>query len=510
MPTRLIYVGNNLLGSLPRLTIASKLGKSIKYAALSYCWGPSSSMRLITTSKTLSARLASLPWKELPPLFHDAFLVTRELGLEYIWIDALCIVQDDEHDWEIEAARMGDTYRNAHITIVAAQSRSTNDSFLRREKSNSLVEIPFVSRIYPQISGNYQLSFSPLGYVSDFVEDVERSKWNERGWTFQERLLSHRVLFFGKRMMFFECRTHRQAENYRGTLNRNLAFLKHLQSLDDWGLIKMSWRKLVEDYSSRAFTFNKDRLPALAGLANELSDTWDRNGDPIQYLAGHWREGLDFDLIWMTDYSRLDRAECLTTNNALAPSWSWCSSPRKVSWLQIDTMAEYRSLCSIVHAQMKLTSSNLLGGITGGFLDILGELSHYKFNFFSSIEANLNEAWYRVRHYFGGLYSDAVEIDFRFDAHIPEDDLYDYLETKVWLALICDTTDYVYGLVLTEAENCKPIKGDIDMRDSSYTLLRTPLRRLGIFKSGPEHSVTVRLRNVLWSENVQKYAFRLV
>ena len=505
MPTRIIFVGNHRLGTLPRLVLVSELPYNFRYATLSYCWGPPSSMRLTTTTETLSTRLNSLSWNELPRVFNDSFVVAQELGLEFIWIDALCILQDDARDWEVEAAKMGAIYQNAHVTIVAANSQSTDHSFLRREESMEQVEIPFTSKKHAQVSGQYKVSFSPSGYTTEFVEDVERSQWNERGWTFQERLLSRRVIFFGKRIINFECRTYRQAENYRGTLNRNLAFLKHLQSLDDWRLIQMSWRNLVEEYSGRVFTYNKDRLPALAGLAQELLNSWDHDGEPIQYLAGHFQEGLETDLIWMSGAQSLDTAESVTTTVYVAPSWSWCSSPGKVLWPKIDASEELRTLCRITSTRTKLVSSNQLGAVTSGSLDILGLLSHYKFDHTFLTEGHFDQTWYTTSHYgFGWL-----DVNFAFDVHVPKQDLLGYLQQRVWLALICYTTETLYGLVLVEENNCKPLKGGTD--DEDYTLLRTPLRRLGLFKSGPKVSVVTDLLFAMkYSSPVQNYGFRIV
>ena len=186
-PTRLVYVGDRRNGVVPRLVLSALLPKDGKYAALSYCWGPTLSMRLITTLATLTARLEGIPWKEIPYAFVDAFLVARMLGLDYIWIDALCIVQDDSVDWQTEASRMGDTYRRAQITFVAAASTSTNESFLSKPPAPKSVDISYRSNIHKSISGNYFLISSEQGYKEDFSRDIEHSVWNERGWTFQEQ-----------------------------------------------------------------------------------------------------------------------------------------------------------------------------------------------------------------------------------------------------------------------------------------------------------------------------------
>lgn len=516
MPTRLVYIGNNRVGLPPRLVQVHELKTPFKYAALSYCWGDPSSMRLITTTETLPTKLSGISWEELPHAFKDAFIVADKLSLDFIWIDALCIVQDDKRDWEVEASKMGDIYRNAHITIVAAKSRSTNDGFLDRQKPEDSVSIPFSSKKYPQASGNYQISFSPSGYSSQFVQDIEQSKWNGRGWTFQERLLSKRLLFFGTQMMYFECRTHRRAENYHGILNRNLAFFRHLQSLEDWDLIQMSWRKLIEEYSSRAFTQPSDRLPALAGLAQELLKTWEDNGDPIQYLAGHWRNGLETDLVWLTNRRNLEslrKVNSETTNTA--PSWSWCSTFDGISWPDVGL----EPLCKIVNAKAKLGSSNQLGRVKGGFLDILGELTPYQMQHHTIAQ---NDSWL-LEHFAGSLSGyGSIPIKLALDSHISVRDrdahIVEYNLNKgpdrVWLALTCVSSKAIWGLILTEAEGYSSLKGEAG--EDGYTLLATPLRRLGVFKSEIVPNYTnawdtgALHRSFQKYLNLRKYGFRLV
>ena len=231
-PTRLVHIGNRETAVLPHLVTASAMPSDTRWAALSYCWGPTGSMRLITTHDTLAQRQREISYADMPAVFKDALLVTEALGLQYVWIDALCIVQDDASDWKAEAARMGDVYRMAEVTIVAASSKSINETFLTRQWPEPGAHMPFRSSKFPQVRGNFTIAFAPSGHVQDFTRDVEQSFWNDRGWTFQERLLSRRLICFSSSMLFFECRTHRYAENYSGPLNRKLAIIKHLQNVN--------------------------------------------------------------------------------------------------------------------------------------------------------------------------------------------------------------------------------------------------------------------------------------
>ncbi|KAK4139350.1 heterokaryon incompatibility protein-domain-containing protein [Dichotomopilus funicola] len=117
LPTRLLAVGDEN-GTAPYLyeTQANEIGQ---YAALSHCWGPPEHLPPRTTRENLGLRRLSIPIEELPPTFSEAVQLCRGLGIPYLWIDSLCIIQDDAADWEREAARMQQVYKNAVLTISA-------------------------------------------------------------------------------------------------------------------------------------------------------------------------------------------------------------------------------------------------------------------------------------------------------------------------------------------------------------------------------------------------------
>lgn len=501
-PTRLVYVGNRRLGELPRLVFTHDLPEDVRYAALSYCWGPPSSMRLITTADTLKSRVRGIPWDEVPQTFCDAFLVARMLGLEYIWVDALCIIQQDAQDWQIEAAKMGDIYRRAQITFAAASSMSTNDGFLRRMPPRHSVRIPYQSSVHRSIDGQFYLTFSEQGYTENFGGDVEESIWNERGWTFQERQLSRRILIFGKRQFYFECRMHRRLEGYEGSLQRSLALYKHMQSTDDWDVLHMSWRRIVEEFSARQFTVGKDRLPALAGLARELvskaTAETERGGE---YLAGLWRRSLEIDLIWISETQEEEGAQSWVEEprqgTLQSPTWSWITMPSGVVWPRQETGAVMHPRCVVESASTQLKGYNPLGEVSSGYIDIVGPMAEIE------IPSNLSwsrrcwttihigalegrdvrrpenkgrySAWHTVdegaigrghwgRH--GSLYQVKCTFDER-----------SYRGEPAWLASTCDMVNtgdqFHYGLIL------KPLERGV--YNGSQTHVQT-FHRIGVFK----------------------------
>jgi hypothetical protein len=115
LPTRVIDVGKHAFSN-PRLILGSELRPGTRYATLSHCWGHSVQTRLLQTNLTLFRQ--KLPWKELSKMFKEAFKVTRHLGIRYLWIDSLCIVQDSPGDWARESSAMSKVYSNGYCNIA--------------------------------------------------------------------------------------------------------------------------------------------------------------------------------------------------------------------------------------------------------------------------------------------------------------------------------------------------------------------------------------------------------
>ena len=134
-PRRLVDVGR---ASSP-IRIIDTQGKSFQYACLSHCWG---STKLLTTTKSNWQKLATkISFDTLPPLFRDAIIITRQLGLRYIWIDSLCIIQDSLRDWETESSKMGNIYQNSYITISATGSGDGSTNCLAERRKP--IKVPY-------------------------------------------------------------------------------------------------------------------------------------------------------------------------------------------------------------------------------------------------------------------------------------------------------------------------------------------------------------------------------
>lgn len=137
LPTRIIAVGAK--DETPFLHI-SKASERASYVALSYCWG--GPQKVTTTIATLQSRISGLNFESLPRTLQDAITVTRLLGFKYLWVDALCIVQDSTTDKIAEINSMGNVYKNATITIAAANASSVNEGFLEKENPPNCARLP--------------------------------------------------------------------------------------------------------------------------------------------------------------------------------------------------------------------------------------------------------------------------------------------------------------------------------------------------------------------------------
>lgn len=262
----------------------------------------------------------------MPSTFKDAVIVSRRLGLRYLWIDSLCIIQDDLDDWLRESVKMLNVYRNSYCNISAtAASDSERGLYFGRDPQclwedeiNLNTEgIPGLQQKQTHYLGNEPLirrcSIQDLSFWDRIVEDAPV---NRRAWVLQERLLSPRVLHFCQDQLAWECRQCDAAEclplgishfELEGSEVREGARLKALIP-EEYGpqpigidLMQISrathedWKRIVEKYSTASLTKPQDKLIAIAGIAELLST---RIGKGFTYAAGIWEMYLASQLLW--------------------------------------------------------------------------------------------------------------------------------------------------------------------------------------------------------------------
>jgi hypothetical protein len=266
-----------------------------------------------TTKATVSERLAGIPYNELPNTLQDAITVTHRLGLRYVWIDCLCIVQDDDQDKASEISRMPEIYKYSYITLSASSAATCYDGFLQDRDLKSKLQ-PFALRCRNECQGEGHIILAAEYRPIDHPDPV-----NARAWTFQERLLSHRLLDFSTTQIRWRCQTSKKhhggchlnfPDHYPGSNFINDAAMSSYDA-EKWDGI---WETLVSEYSQRSLSFEQDKLLAFSAIAQEMSKS-----RKDRYLAGLWEDDLPQNLLWKPHLH--PRRQSVYR----APSWSWAS-----------------------------------------------------------------------------------------------------------------------------------------------------------------------------------------
>ncbi|KAK6087655.1 heterokaryon incompatibility protein [Seiridium cupressi] len=195
-PTRLLHIKGNTVFLEDMDGFKGGGGGGFQhYATLSYCWG--TERPLETTQDNINSHQEGILILCLPKTISDAVLVAVQLNIAYIWVDALCIIQDSHEDWTAECSRMANYYSNSLLTISALDAGSVHEGFL--QERNPGVMAP----LHPNAAGNLWIR-DP---IPSRGEVFRLSALNSRGWALQERLLSRRVLHYARSEMFWECLT---------------------------------------------------------------------------------------------------------------------------------------------------------------------------------------------------------------------------------------------------------------------------------------------------------------
>jgi hypothetical protein len=327
LPYRLIDVGSG--GDT--LKLCESPDHPNRYIALSHCWGKY--MPVLLSKANLAERKIGIATSSLPQTFFDAVQITRNLGIRYLWIDSLCIIQDDKKDWEQESAKMHLVYSNAYLVVAATRSpNSTHGLFHTRPPKQKLAKAFYSGQ---NTNGDtYCLNarlFDPnVPCHTNFhtaVDDMNEFPLMSRTWVLQERILARRVLHFCEDELVWECLDgvrcecmyldfHQTGTRF-GTDEWSHKFFKHRWSECILGItpstIHDTWHMVVETASKLAITYEVDKLPALSGVAK----TMQQKGAGA-YLAGLWSANLAADLLWTASAAR--------PKVWRAPSWSWAST----------------------------------------------------------------------------------------------------------------------------------------------------------------------------------------
>ncbi|CAM1504978.1 Fc.00g106150.m01.CDS01 [Cosmosporella sp. VM-42] len=381
LPTRILHLEDGSGEDPKRIRLVEASERKEKYISLSHSWG--NEQPLTTTMATLEDRKAGIDIAQLPQTFQDAVRITQRLGIRYLWIDSLCIIQDSAEDWQVEASRMASIYRNSWLTVSATRSASTKSGCFSKDQVIDVeppmedddvlsVLFPAASELRQELRLNLRFAISH----PDF-DKYARPEANEafpllnRAWGYQERLLAPRVLHFGPQELFWECMQDldcecgtmkwSREEDMGGYINRDTSEalppkISHYAALHVGGKRKIDdkkrrrkllgrWEDMVHEYSQRKLSFAKDRLPAFSGIAAEMIEVLG-----MGYRAGLWLEAMPQGLLWERD----NCAEIGWPMNQLrpAPSWSWASVDAPVTFLVPQHEQNNRGN-TVIHAEVE-------------------------------------------------------------------------------------------------------------------------------------------------------------
>ena len=396
LPKRVLDVGLN--AEVNEVRLVETQGASGSWAALSYCWGGKSEFTLKTTN--LESKLRSMALSDFPATLRDAVVVTRSLGIRYLWIDALCILQDSEDDWTKEASHMDSVYSGAKITIMAADSPGASHGIFHSRDSVSAQ-----CRLSWKLEKGEGVVPVSLRSGTDIWDTSPRSgPLSSRGWTLQESLLSPRALSYQKQQMVWECLEHTVGEDGRPFLSerrfQGKSFVRGLLKNDvdgkrqqrlrkfaslDLGRFKNPWKtayeqpydqwlEIVREYTARSLTVTTDVLPALSGLARKF-----RKLLADEYCAGLWAGDILRGLMWTRPAPGFDDAQepgvWSTPPGYHVPSWSWASIQGRTATFFYSPPSEYREIkeqAKVLEVRTEELSEDAYGQTKGGYLDIEG------------------------------------------------------------------------------------------------------------------------------------------
>jgi hypothetical protein len=359
MPTRVVDVSDTATYRI----VEPAFSQEGKYCALSYQWGGAQEFHL--SEAVLPGMKDGFLAESLPTTIADAAKVVRSMGLQYLWVDALCIIQDNDADKVHEISHMENIYRQATVTIIAASSSSAKSGFLKPAMDAELgfwqSLVPLRYPLASSLGGSKQQDVGEDDNSSTakvtwgevlFMDDMEvmdygvtKDPVTRRSWCLQERLVSPRVLNYG-RWPTWRCNKAFFSDGgfYIGsdpTINKSDEFARLLvtiskrnteNQLDHFVLNKLlrAWYGVVADFTARNLSDPLDRLPAIEGIANIISGI-----SGLQYIAGLWKNNLLHDLMWYAD----TREWLMRPSVWRAPTWSWASIDYTISYGHIDEYA---------------------------------------------------------------------------------------------------------------------------------------------------------------------------
>lgn len=372
---------------------------------------------------TLSQHLMRISHSELSRTFQDAIRISRQLKERYLWIDSLCIVQDDPDDWKAEAARMPAIYGSATLTIAAlGANNGTGGCYLEPGLSvfGDVDTGPLRVRFFQKPPPYWHKLYGDDKYQH---EGYGAQPLRTRSWTLQERFLSTRSIHYANGIMLWECKTSKGS---------SLLPWGHHDPPDDfvpWPVMesiresskadgplvsRASWFRIIEDYTSRFMTKDMDKLPALSGVAANFSMSM--QGDA--YHAGLFRCQLPAALLWRSLESESNRSVHEASHSVRmysafqprrptqyrGPSWTWAALDCAISYdsQRLNNMGGQRpesgaprrqGVIQVLDVQTQQSSSDRFGLVERSHLRVLGRITTVQIRWARWDHSVFGEGW---------------------------------------------------------------------------------------------------------------------
>lgn len=378
MPTRVLDIGRSP-GST-RLVQTRYLKLREPYVVLSYCWGQVTPHTTMLRDDNISSLLEFIDEEALTTTHRECIAIARQLGIRYVWIDALCIIQGNYADWDYESKRMAQVYGNATLSIIAGRAADSHTGFTVNK----------IKQIVPPAA--ISLGDNMGDIFLSLPRSMSEGPVSKRGWCFQEKVLSRRTFCFAEEQVYFSCQRSRLWEDGNLTMQDSSqlqigSFPSPPEDIDiNTGarqqeerdrlrtqMLHLWYSKILSEYTIRKLTNPHDIFAAVSSIA-QLA----RNTIRSRYLAGIWEVDIVRGLLWCTGYSVYADATIAPAdfkikpkklfNDDRAPSWSVSTSfsscitcivmTRKVSSISLFLQQTYRENKLKRHQTSPYTSSS--------------------------------------------------------------------------------------------------------------------------------------------------------
>ncbi|KAE9375170.1 HET-domain-containing protein [Stipitochalara longipes BDJ] len=350
LPTRVIDVGasTNTPSGKVYLVYPAIENRQGPYTTLSYCWGGEQNSSLTTANlQAYRDPLVGIDISTLPKTLQDAIVVTRRLGIRFLWVDSLCILQDDPTDWRREAATMCHVYQNSYLTIAALKSTTSAGGLFAAR--NPLVFQP--GWLFEDAGGNAGAVYLHT-QIDSIANSLMEAPLRKRAWVFQELALSPRIVYYAD-LMVYQCCIGAKSDMTCGDIREDGGnqFLQMfcsptlcrqmpssvLESRDHEHFVIL-WFYAIHFYTSANLTEPDDRQIAISGVIQSIG-----NRIGFRNIAGLWEPTFMYHLMW----GNLQKGP----RNGNAPSWSWFSMDGPIAYDEsidfVSKLDRYQTVASL-------------------------------------------------------------------------------------------------------------------------------------------------------------------